>query len=148
VNFQLLGAGVRLEFTGRWLLFHWGGRWDEYVGSDGRLCVPPERCVSITGRQSAHGSLCLVFRFRPTGVSGGGEVVAEITVGPDQAEPAWQFTEWLAHRYAIEDVSRTRWDAEPHAEREDDQDWLSAPVSPTTTTLFHSVMARLSGTDR
>ncbi|MFE9703549.1 hypothetical protein [Streptomyces sp. NPDC005930] len=149
MSFGLRGDGVRLDFDGRrWLVFSWGRRDDGASGVGGRLYVEPESCRSLTGRLSARdGSLRLTFRFRPAGVCTG-DAVAEIVVGADRAEPAWQFAQWFAHTYRVEDVSASWWDAEPSAaEREESADWLSAPVSPQTRSLFRSVMARLPVTD-
>ncbi|MFG2315476.1 hypothetical protein [Streptomyces tendae] len=154
MSFRLRGDGVRLDFDGRrWLVFSWSRR-DGAAGGvaggvGGRLYVEPASCLSVAGRLSDHdGSLRLTFRFRPSGVSVG-DVAAEIVVGADQAEPAWQFVQWFAHTYRVEDVSASWWDdAEPSAgEPERSRDWLSAPVSPATRDLFRSVMARLTVAD-
>ncbi|NEV87021.1 hypothetical protein GUR47_10155 [Streptomyces tendae] len=151
MSFRLQGDGVRLDFDGRrWLVFSWSRRDGVAGGVGGRLYVEPACCLSVAGRLSDQdGSLRLTFRFRPSGVSAG-DVVAELVVGADQAEPAWQFTQWFAHTYRVEDVSASWWDddAEPSAgERERSRDWLGAPVSPATRDLFRSVMARLTVAD-
>jgi hypothetical protein len=150
VSFRLQGDGVRLDFDGRrWLVFSWSHRDTGAGGADSRLFVEPECCVSIAGRVSGPGAdLRLTFRFRPAGASPG-DLVAEIVVGAEQAEPAWQFAQWFAHTYRVDDVSASWWDdAEPSAvEREESRDWLSAPVSPATRDLFRSVMARLTVAD-
>ncbi|KMS74833.1 hypothetical protein ACM01_13000 [Streptomyces viridochromogenes] len=159
--FRLYGAGVRLDLDERWLVFSWGRREDRAVNGGGQLAVPPECCVSIAGRPAGldgtgldgtgpDGSLCLAFRFRlPAGASGGGDVVgAEIVVGANRAEQAWQFARWFAREYGVEDLSASWWDAGPSdAERDGSRDWLSAPVSPTTRLLFRSVLTRLTVAD-
>ncbi|MFB7650553.1 MULTISPECIES: hypothetical protein [unclassified Streptomyces] len=150
MSLRLQGDGVRLDFDGRrWLVFSWSRRDGSAGGVGGRLYMEPESCRSVAGRLSGHdGSLRLTFRFRPTGVSVG-DVVAEIVVGAHQVDSAWQFAQWFAHTYRVEDVSASWWDdAEPSAvEREESRDWLSAPVSPATRNLFRSVMARLTVAD-
>ncbi|MET7319640.1 hypothetical protein [Streptomyces sp. NPDC005549] len=150
MSFRLPGDGVRLDFDGRrWLVFSWSPRDGGAGGVGGRLCVEPESCLSVAGRLSGpDGGLRLAFRFRPAGTRAG-DLVAEIVVGPDQAEPAWQFVQWFAYTYRVEDVSASWWDdAGPSAvEREESRDWLSAPVSPATRDLFRSVMARLTVAD-
>ncbi|MFH8441274.1 hypothetical protein ACH4D3_08600 [Streptomyces sp. NPDC018026] len=150
MSFRLRGDGVRLDFDGRrWLVFSWSRRDGSAGGVGGRLYMEPECCLSIAGRLDGHdGSLRLAFRFRPAGASTG-DLVAEIVVGADQAEPAWQFAQWFAHTYRVQDVSASWWDdAEPSAvEREESRDWLGSPVSPVTRDLFRSVMARLTVAD-
>ncbi|MFF7164199.1 hypothetical protein ACFZBP_23055 [Streptomyces sp. NPDC008086] len=145
MRFQVRGAGVRLDHDRGWLVFTWGTA----GGVDAQLAMPPERCVGIRGRSAGHGtSLRLGFRFRPSGESEP-EVAAEIVVGPDGAERAWQFAQWFADQYGVQELSASWWDLEPStAEREKaDRDWLTAPVSPATRVLLRSVMARLTAAD-
>lgn len=145
----LQGRDARIDVDGPWLVFSWWRRrGDHAAGHGGRLYMPSEWCVSVRGRLSARdGGLRLAFRFRPAGTSGG-DAVAEIVVDADRAEAAWRSAEWFAHEYRVEDLSASWRDTEPAAaEREEARDWLSAPVPPTTQSLFRSVMARLTAAD-
>ncbi|RII14984.1 hypothetical protein DSC45_18995 [Streptomyces sp. YIM 130001] len=169
---RFTGTCAALEFDDRgWLRLEWAEPGHDHWYQAGELRTPVTDCLALTLRPDpSDGRLHMAFRFRRPG---GTEAYAELAVVAQHAADAVRFAEYLAQDYRVEvarhDPTETGDrqlgspppDSAPVTDppardavtgtgtgQDDSADWLSAPVSAGTQTLFRSVLTRLSGTAR